>query len=265
MQKRILNRIISKIFRKENRLFLYLSFIIILILFLSTFANKWSSGQTIKKFIITGNTIIPQNELLGNVDSTLLKRVRNDVELLDLKDKIISHPFILTTYVMQRNASVIEIEVKERIPVGLLVRNDGSLCYCDDGMEIIPYRLSIKFDGLPVLRNFFNKNKLDSAALSGVLKILEQSKKSEFAVFYRLISEIEYDRNSKIYTIITADNAYSIFFGRADNIRTKLDLICDFLENAIQEINTNDIKYVDLRWEDRVIVQTKQEIINTTI
>ena len=251
---------IRKIFEKENRLFLYLSLVILLILFLSTFASKWSSVQSIESFVISGNTYIPSKELLGNIDSASIKSIRDDVDLLELKDKIIKHPFILTTYVMQRNSSVIEIEVKERTPVAILVKNDGNFCYCDDMLALIPYRISLKFNELPVLRNFFNNKGLDSVALLGAIDILRNSKKKELENLYNLISEIEFDKESKSYTIVTADNAYSVKLGKAENIKEKLSLFSGFLGNAIQEVNTNEIKYIDIRWEDRIIIQTKQEI-----
>ncbi|MFH1052591.1 MAG: hypothetical protein V1779_16855 [bacterium] len=255
MQKRILNRILRKIFKKENRLFLYLSLVIISILFLSAYANKWSSGQTIESFVITGNKFIPTDELLGNVDSSLIECLRNDVELLELKDEIVKHPYILTSYVMQKNSSVIEIEVTERIPIALLVKNDGNLCYCDAMGYILPYRLSLQFHELPILRNLFIYDKVDTNALLDAVSILKRLDKPEFSRFERIVSELEYDRKRKSFIITTGDNAYKVIFGNAKDINKKLDLICDFFENSLQEIKTSDIKYIDTRWDERIIVQ----------
>ncbi len=264
MQKGILNRILRRIFKKENRMFLYLTFVIITILFLSAYANKWSSAQTIDSFVITGNKFIPTEELLGNVDSSLVKFVRNDVELLDLKDKIVRHPYVLTSFVMQKSSSVIEIEVKERKPVALLVKNNGDLCYCDERASILPYRLSLQFQDLPILRNFFIKETVDTNALLEAVGILKELKNPENFDFSRLVSEIEYEKKSNSFIMVTASNVSKIIFGNAKNIRNKIGLLCDFYKYSMQDIKPGDIIYIDVRWEERIIVQTNQELINST-
>ncbi|ROL62044.1 hypothetical protein D9V86_02815 [Bacteroidetes/Chlorobi group bacterium ChocPot_Mid] len=250
-------------FSKENRLFLYLLIIILTVLFISAYANKWSSKQSIQSFIITGNKFIPTEELLGNVDSALIDCSRDELELLDLKDKIVKHPFVMSSFVMQKGANSIEIEINERKPVAILIKNDGSLCYSDFFGNILPYRLSLKFCGLPVLRNFFVNGILDSAGLKDAIEILKEIRKPEFAKISSIISEIEYQKGS--FNFISSDYSYPIIFGCANNIKVKLEILDDFYNNAFFELDAKDIRYVDVRWNERIIVQTNSDYLNTLI
>jgi len=258
MQRGILNRILRKIFKKENRLFLYLTFSIIIMLFLSAYAKKWSSNQTIESFIITGNKFVPTDELLGNVDSSLIECIRNDVELIDLKEKIVKHPYVLNSFIMQKNSTCIEIEVMERKPVAVLIKNDGSLCYCDVFGTLLPYRLSLHFSGLPLIRNTFVNDVLDSSALDDAIGILMELKKPDFFKIWKNISEIDYDRKTNSFLFLTLDDSYTVYFGKAENMKAKLDLLCDFYESAIQDIKPAEIRCVDVRWDNRIIVQLNQ-------
>jgi|GEM_PF-2012613 len=260
MQQGILNRILKKFFQKENRLFLYLSVIIILILFLSAYAGKWSSNQSIDSFIITGNKFIPTEELLGNVDSSIVSGIREDVELLELKDKIVRHPYVQTSFIIQKSSSVIEIEVKERMPIAILVNKDGGLSYCDAMANVLPYRLSLQFQDMPIVRNIFKNNLVDTNALESAVRILKEMKKQEYSMLMHYVSELNYERDSKTFSIITTDNACIVKFGTAENIREKLQRLSDFYEYALQDINVNDIRYIDVRWDERIIVQTKQVV-----
>jgi cell division septal protein FtsQ len=255
---KLFNKTAGFILNKENRLYLYLILIISFTALLSVSAAKWKSSQIIKQIIISGNTYIPTEEILSKIDKTLINKLHEDIQLINLKKNIIVHEFISNTYLMQRNPSIIEIEVEERIPIAIVTKPDGSLCYLDKTGYLLPYRLSLKFDELPIIRNLYINSKIDSTALLNTANILTELKKEKNELLFNLISEIVYLHTDKSFEIITTDKAYKILFGRAIDVSKKIEKCCEFLATKMNEINVNDMKYIDIRWKNRVIIMNNE-------
>jgi hypothetical protein len=257
MRKLSLNRIVGAIFDKKNRLFLYLIFVLFFIGFLSVFANKWTSSQKIEKIIIYGNTFIPTSEIFSCIDSTVTGQLTENNDFIDLKDITIKHPFIYKSYIMHKNPSIIEIEVKERIPVALLIKNDGNLCYADSTACLLPYRLSLKFGEFPLIRGIFSESSVDSTALAGAILIVNQLNESKNGNLLQLVSEIDYNRITKLFSIYTSDNEYCIYFGKAEEVSDKIELLSDFFATKLPSVDIKNLQYIDVRWRDRVVLKYK--------
>ena len=249
-------------FKKENRHYLFVLTALLFIIFLSAFAKNWTATQRIEKLIISGNRFIPGNEILSIAETSTSTGERKDLDFLNIKEKINEHPFVLTSYIMQKNSNEIEIEVVERNPVAILVRDNGELCYTDQTGSVLPYRLSLRFGELPLVRNIFKRKSVDTTALLGSISIMLELSKSDNDLFGNLISEIEYNPKSKTYSLISSDKGYYILFGKAENIASKIRVYSEFMQSKMNSIDSRTIKNIDIRWKDRVVVLSNEIYYN---
>ena len=257
MVKSILNKTFSLIFSKENRLFLYLICVLIFIAFLSVFANRWNSEQIIDSYKITGNHAIPTEELFQCLDSLGIYSETEKTDLMDLKLNISHHPFVQQAYVMRKNSSDIEIEVEEKSAIAITVNENGDIFYLDQKGELLPYRLSLLYVDLPVIHGLYKKGKLDTRALQDCRNIIDLLYTDENKELKFMISEIIYNQNTKEINLLSTDRAYKIIIGNAQNLSMKFDLLNIIRKNILKNININTVEYVDLRWNNRVIIKNK--------
>ena len=257
MAKVPLNRILKKVLAKENRLFLYLVIVITFVGFLSVFANKWSEQQHIKKFLITGNQLIPSEEILSVIDTTITKNTRGEIDFMKVKSLIMKHPYVLNVYIIQKNSSIVEISIEEREPIAALVKTSGNLIYIDKYGKILPYRLSILYAELPIFHGIFNESRIDSFALQSTLNICYELSKEQFQPLNSIVSEIIYDKGTQTFKMLTNDNAKEIYLGKARNFKNKFEILKTFMQTVFKTTDIKDIDYIDLRWSERVIIKYK--------
>lgn len=268
MGKRTPNSMLRTFFKKENRHYLFVLTALLFIVFLSAFAKNWTATQRIEKFIISGNSFIPGDEILSIAVSSTASGIskaseskeneRKDIDFLILKEAINKHPFVLTSYIMQKSSNEVEIEIVERNPVAILVRDNGDLCYSDQTGSILPYRLSLKFGELPLVRNIFRKKSADTVALQGAISIIGELIKSDNDIFGNQISEIEYNPKSRTYNLISSGSGYYILFGKAENIANKIQVYSEFMISKMNSIDARTIKNIDIRWKGRVVVLSNE-------
>lgn len=258
MRKVSLNRIFKKILAKENRLFLYLVIVITFVGFLSVFANKWSEQQHINKFILSGNRLIPTEEIYSVIDTTITKDTKGEIDFMKVKSQILKHPYILNVYIIQKNSSVVEISVEEREPIAILVKENGDLAYTDKYGKILPYRLSILCAELPVFHGLFRNSQIDSSALKSALDVCLELSKEQFQSVSTIVSEVIYNHRSQTFKILTTDNAKEIYLGKTGDFKNKFEMLSAFMATVFKTTDIKKIDYIDLRWSERVIIKYKQ-------
>jgi cell division septal protein FtsQ len=257
MAKVPLNRIFKKVLAKENRLFLYLVIVITFVGFLSVFANKWSEQQQIKKFIITGNQLIPTEEIQSIINTTITNTTKCEIDFMKVKSLILKHPYVSNVYILQKNSSIVEISIEEREPIAILVKTSGQLLYIDKFGKILPYRLSILYTELPIFHGIFSTLGIDSVALESTLDICYELSKEQFQPLNSIISEIIFDKETQTFKMLTNDNAKVIYLGKARNFKNKFEILKSFMTSVFKTTDIKNIEYIDLRWSERVIIKYK--------
>jgi cell division septal protein FtsQ len=243
---------------KKIRMYVLLGTFIVIFAFLVYQAYRWDSERLVRNITYSGNSIIPQQEINSQIKDSIIYSAKDKVSLEKIHDKVAENPYIKSTNVTHTAGDAINVELNERIPAGIIVYEDGNMNYVDTAGVLMPYRIYKNFPDLPLLRGVAGVDgNIDSSSLAGCLHIIADTKIEELKYIYPLISEIEYNKESSCYSMISSTGSFEIILGKADEIKNKLENLKAFWSNEVATINPEILKYVDLRWKNRVTVAYK--------
>ena len=212
----------------NKKAFLVLCLIVLMISTLAIFANRWNSSKAITSIVISGNRIVAEKEIIDQLKSPLLNKAKENINLLEVRKDIVAHPYIKSTYVTNKNAHEISIEVKERLPLAIVIAEDGGLYYTDEDGKILPYRISNTIIDLPLIRGIIRNGKTDTSALISSLKIIGELKKSDNKELYNLASEIIYHPEQRTFYLMADDAGIKILFGEMGSLQEKFELLASY-------------------------------------
>ncbi len=158
---------------------------------------------------------------------------------------------------MNREApNTIRISVEERQPVAAMALD--RLVYLDgDGFILPPARSEYLFD-LPVITGLARSKELApgkqtfNTDIRDALEILSMAQLIDDEL-YRKISEVHVERGKDIM-LYTAENGVPVVFGRGD-AAAKLVKFETFWDEFVAHHGASELQYVDLRYEDQVVVR----------
>lgn len=237
----------------KKRVFLVLCLIVLLISTLAIFANRWNSSKIITNLSVSGNRIVAEKEILGQLDTPILFNSKNKINLLQIRREVVSHPYIKSSYVTNNNSNEISIEVQERIPFAIVVTDDGNLFYTDEDASCLPYRLSDHISDLPLIRGVVHNGKIDTVALRSSIKIIVELRKPENKELYNIASEVIYYPEQRTFYLMAEDAGIKILFGEIGNLKDKFELLSGFWKERVTKNKTTKIEYVDLRWNKQLV------------
>jgi cell division septal protein FtsQ len=255
MQKTQIKRLPHKV-----KLVVILTFCTIVFLSLLFFSSRWVSSKPIRLVSVSGNELIPRDEIINQIDTHSLSS--NDF-LLSIKSKVKAHPYIQNTVVSHKQADELSVEIKEKKPLALIITENGETCLIDKDNNILPFKNYKNCISLPVLRGVFYLGNPDTVSLTGFYTILDAlSQKKEIMNYF--ISEIIYDREKQTYSMLSADNNINIFLGTTENIENKITFLNDFLLTKKFKTNFSKIDYIDLSWKNLIAVHERPEQVILT-
>jgi len=239
----------------EKRVFIVLCSVILLISALAIFANMWSSNKIITSLAISGNIVIPELEIISTIHTPIINTTKNQISLQQIRRDVLHHPYVQSVAVEGSHSNQINIEIKERKPLAIIVGPDGSLVYYDENAVALPYRLSEKFHDMPLLRGVFVNGKIDTVCLLCGIKIIKELSKETYRTLYSITSEVIYQQDQKLFYLMTADAGVKIMLGETGNLDDKLDLLLAYWKEKGQKAKTANSEYIDLRWKDQLVVR----------
>ena len=230
----------------------------------------WRSGYVISQITVSGNHTLSREEILSAArlkDSAIIEK---DAEIELIQDRLINHPEIKKAFVSKMPPSELRIEIIEKRPVAIL--NTGSeLLLLDDELETFPFRQTAKAFDIPLIsgvrienthnpKNRFNKEDLRYA----LFLILNSYKDSK--ILYSNISEINLSDTGKSIVYLSEDSS-PFYLPRDVNkslsdeeyrnqLLYKLKIFESYLKQSIDSHLKADVKYVDLRYSNHVIVNS---------
>jgi cell division protein FtsQ len=187
---------------------------------------------------------VPKNSQLENVD---LMSVRRD---------ILSHHFIKDVVVERDLPATLRVTVQERVPLAII--NAAEFLYIDEDGVVLPHSISKQLidlpvlSGLPVDGTMKPGTRLNNVEVQEALNILSGSK-AVSKELYHLISEVRL-RNGGDIVLYTAERGVPVIFGRGE-IPSKLVRLESFWNEIVREQGAQNLQYVDLRFEDQVVVR----------
>jgi len=218
-------------------------------------ANLWKSNLKVRRVTIEGNRIVETAEI-----TQLIKVLKNaqlqDVDLMAVRHDILSHHFIKDAVVERDLPATLKVTVKERIPLAII--NGSEILYLDEDGVVLPHSISKQLFDLPVLTGMPEGMALAPGTMikhpdiHEALQILADSKLVSKDL-YHLISEVRL-RNGGDIVLYAAEWGVPIIFGRGE-IASKLVRLEAFWNSVVRERGSDNLQYVDLRFDDQVVVR----------
>jgi cell division protein FtsQ len=222
---------------------------------LVVFANLWKSNLKVKRVTIEGNRIVETAEI-----TQLIKVPKNtqlqDVDLMAVRRDILSHHFIKDAVVERDLPATLKVTIKERVPLAII--NSTEILYLDEDGVVLPHSMSKQLFDLPVLTgmpeglSLIPGTMIKHPDIQEALQILAMSRLVNKEL-YHMISEVRL-RNGGDIVLYAAEWGVPIIFGRGE-IANKLVRLESFWNNVVRERGSDNLQYVDLRFDDQVIVR----------
>jgi len=235
------------------------------------FANRWRTDVTYDKISVKGNYTLTKDEILqaANIKSDSVVNIE-ELNLVFIRDRISKHPEIKKVFVSKNPPNEIVIEVFEKRPLAI-VNVGNQLNLIDEECELFPFKNFEKLYDLPVITGIkqVSQQQIEDKSYMKDLKTavfitMNAYKKSKF--LYNQISEINVSDTNKI-VLFTNDKSTPVYFPRSEEknisdlnyqkeIISKLSVLKNFFEKSFESLKDKKYEYVDLRFDNQVIVKT---------
>jgi len=220
-------------------------------------ASLWKPNLRVAQIHTRGTRILTSAELVQLAGIEMKARLA-DINLYAVQRRLQGNQFIRSVVVNRNLPDAITISVAERIPVASLVTD--RMAFVDaDGVVLPPARSEYLYD-LPVLTGNIPREDcvpgkiLSSRGVREALQILSLAKGMGDEV-YRRISEIHIREDNELL-LYTTESGVPVVFGRGEVIPKVLKLD-GFWRDIVSQRGSQDLLYVDLRFDDQVVVRWK--------
>jgi len=218
-------------------------------------ANLWKADLRIASVSVSGNTIVSDSTILSLAGITRNEKLYG-IDLLAAQKRILQNAFVKSASVNREAPNRIAISVEERVPLAAVILD--RIEYLDaDGVVLPPVRSAGIFD-LPVLTGmlpqsqFVPGTKIPGNDVNEALDILETARRVSDAL-YRRISEVHVEPGKDI-VLYTAEYGVPVILGHG-GVAEKLVKLDGFWKQIVLHQGADRLEYVDLRFEDQVVVR----------
>lgn len=212
----------------------------------------WNNKQAVSAVKIENNRFVGRDEIIKLVEKMVINKAKSSINLLQIEDLVDAHPFVEYSYAYFLDNKTIGISIKERVPIAFIKLEVGDLDYIDRFGKIIPNRALPEYSDMPILIGFTEQDFKDSSLVGQVRDVLSSLGDNDFV--YNLISEISYNKSNKNFEFFTTDRNLKVLFGRLEDIHEKYHKLVIFWKEWVSKNNTSQVKYIDLRWKNRVVL-----------
>ncbi|MDZ4746278.1 MAG: FtsQ-type POTRA domain-containing protein [bacterium] len=223
------------------------------VVFLGLVATQWRDRQSVGTINIHGATGLSIKDVHVVADTFAGKTIET-VSLADVREKLETLPYVRSAVVHLSGIRSLDIIINERMPVGHVVRADGSLRYVDQTGAILPEAPVRTSHNVPLVRSD-DGTVLAAQDLQQVVALLMDASGILDPMLYQTISEIQYDRSSQQLVIVTDRTTWKID-GASD--AAAVNAFADmnvFWKNTSTRVDLVHGTQIDLRWRHQVIVR----------
>ena len=196
----------------------------------------------LKKIIVKNEYLISKGDILDLSTLKLGTRVF-DLDLNEIERKIADSKYVNIATVKILYPATIVISVEEENPIAFYLTKN-KLKLVDDQGTIMGVVNPEKSLDLPIIS--------DKKINDDIIKLLNESK-TVSAFVYHKISEISYKKKIGIILSLT-DNSTKVIIGKGD-FDKKVLVLENFLRDMNKKIEFNKTQYIDLRFENQVVVK----------
>ena len=239
----------------------YAIFALILIFVIMSWLGtmQWKEHLSVSGIIVEGEHILSKEEVV-KLAQISLKTKMYDVDLTAIQKNIIKNHFVKSVEVTRDAPATIRIAVEERTPIALLsLPGKNDLLYIDDEGYILPHVASQAIFDLPIISGVDSITVVDvgqptpQTDVLAAIEALEIARRVSNELFH-MISEVRIHTGHDM-VLYSADTGIPIIFGRGDAAKkiVKLDA---FWKKFTMEQGAQNIRYIDVRFEDQVVVSS---------
>jgi cell division protein FtsQ len=199
----------------------------------------------LKNVKISGASQLSERDIMGRV-TPYLKESLLRVDIVKIKEAITNHPFVREVSVKRAYPFSVVIDVKEKVPSALWVKNDGDVFVLDESGE--PYRKMGKGD----IKGLFIINTKERADVASIFREVNVWS-TEGIMKKEKLSEVAYNEGN--ITLFGLDDGVEIILGREDQ-KKRLKRAVAVMEDARKRGLL--IKCIDARFEKGAIIQERK-------
>lgn len=240
-----------------KRVYVYLALLSILIVGMFFIKAKWQQHVPVKQVSVEGISVISKDEIVR-----LMKLPPNvpmyEIDLTAVQKNILSNSFVKNVVIQRDAPATLRVIIEERTPSAILVANE--LYYIAMDGTVLPYIASTETYDIPVISGLDSLAKVKAGQkiynhdVREALEIIAISKATGDNLFHTL-SEIRLRKGHDL-VLYSFESGIPIIFGKGDAIK-KLVKLDTFWQQFLQNKDTKDIQYIDIRFEDQVVVSRK--------
>lgn len=247
-------------------------------------SGYWKDRTNLKKVEVTGNLTLSKEEIFDFAKLSDSLVLSNSLSLQMIESRIRKHPNIKNVYATRENGTI-KIDITEKTPFAI-VTNGKSVFLADDGLNLYSLKKENAGLDLPVVSglsqeldiNFISKDDLRNLKIAQY--IVKKSAKID-RILYNFISEISFSDSNGI-TLYTTEDVTPVYLvdysfldysiknsvpvididindaGFRNVIDKKLLCLVNFLKQVIVYKSRFSFAYVDLRYNDIVVVKNNK-------
>ncbi|MBI4535487.1 MAG: FtsQ-type POTRA domain-containing protein [Ignavibacteriae bacterium] len=217
-------------------------------------AHSWKNDLVVQDIRVDGNSIVGSAEIIARA-AIAKGEILFEVDLYAVQKRVLENHFIRNATVRRDIPDRVAIIIEERVPIAALVLDN--VHYIDgEGVVLPPVHSRSIFD-VPVISGVLSAEhvvpgrKTTDTTMQEALNILIVAREIDDLVF-RQISEVRVAGERDII-LYTAEHGIPVLFGHG-NTGPKLLKFASFWRNIVVHQGAQDLQYIDLRFEDQVVV-----------
>jgi cell division protein FtsQ len=223
-------------------------------------ALQWRETLKVQRVIVEGVTTLSAKEIVA-LAKVSPQAVLYSMDLEEIRDRVLHHPFVRAVDVSRQYPNKLTVNVVEREPVATI--NCGQLCYVDEEGMLLPCNGSNKKFDLPLISGIEGVENVKSGKMVMSKEMFEaidvcQTARSLDTGVYRMISEINMNNGGDII-LYSSEAGIPVVVGRGE-IEKKLLLLENFWVSNMATTDVENVQYIDLRFEDQVVVKRVQQL-----
>jgi cell division protein FtsQ len=240
-----------------KRVYVYFFFLAVLIATVFGVKEQWQHHVPVKRVSVEGISVITKDEIvrLMNLPPNV---PMYEIDLTAVQRNILTNSFVKSAVIQRDAPSTIRVSVEERKPAAIL--NAKELYFIASDGTVLPYVVSAETYDIPVisgldsLAGIKTGQKLMVADVNEALEIITASKFTSNHLFHA-ISEIRLRKGHDL-VLYSFETGIPIIFGKGDAAKKMVKLDA-FWQQFLQNNETSDIQYIDIRFDDQVVVSRK--------
>ncbi len=246
----------------ESRSWIYALVLVLTVVLLSVFSEAYgrmTQENVLQHVNVYGHRIMSHDRLEGILDD-VLGRPLSQVDPGSIRDLFLQYPLVKNARVSLRYPDGLDVVIRELIPVAYI--SIGRVLTVDASATLLPLPDNGMLYNLPIITRIPEElpatvigEPVDSKTVQSLVKFLVDVRQN-YSGIYLDISEIGYEEQAGI-KLISARNSTLVFLGDWEQAKRSLAILSAFLDGNAEEENIAAYQYIDLRFENQVIVKER--------